>query len=518
VLVQITSTLRNLLFRYSGAAGCAVLLLVPFTLGLYGIDEPSAGTLSEPLRIMIALILASVIGGSIVQYPVAGFSILAAFLPFLGFIRRGLIPTIGYQSNEPLTLIGAAVGTLLFVRIASNRWISTKNITVKLAIALLGVMFLQIFNPKQGGILVGLGGALFYIGPLMWFFVARHHGNKQTLSNICSVILFTSVIAAIVGLRQQFVEMSDVEKYWMVVSKYRQVLSNDTVRVFGIALSFGEYVTLMSMGAMVAWSRFLQRKYLYALPFAFIAASIFLSSSRGGVIMLLAGCIVSWSFLDKRSAKRLPRILVGVGLGVLGLQLGLSQTRALSLDRTSAVFVEHQVEGLSNPFGSERSTATKHVGLMEIGFMSGIKNPIGQGLGSTTIAGRRFNQGGTDGEDGTFSTELDFTNIIVSTGFVGGILYLVLMGRMSWVIIKLWDVTRASSSLEWIAIAIVTFGNWLQGGYYAPSILIWSCYGIMDKLLEQEGVSVRPGKIVNTVMSLLPQKFRPLSRTGLPNR
>ena len=491
------------------------MLLLPFTLGLYGIDEPSVGTLSEPLRIMIALIIASVVGGSIVQYPMVGFSILAGFLPFLGLIRRELIPSIGYQSNEPLTLIGAAVGTLLFIRIASNRGITVKNITNKLAIALLVVMILQIFNPKQGGILVGLGGALFYIGPLMWFFVGRHHGGKQTLASISTVLLITSIIAAMVGLRQQFGELSNVERYWMVVSKYKQFLTDDVVRVFGASLSFGEYVTLMSMGAMVAWSRFLQRKYLYALPFLFIAGTIFLSSSRAGVVMLLAGCIISWSFLDKRAVTRIPRIILGVAIGVAGLLVGLNQTRSLSIDRNAAIFVDHQVEGLTDPLGSDRSTAVKHVGLVEIGFTSGIRNPIGQGLGSTTIAGRRFSQGGTDSEDGTFSTELDFTNIIVSTGFVGGILYMVLMGRMSWVIVKLWDVRRASSSLEWIAIAVVTFGNWLQGGYYAPSILIWTCFGIMDKLLEQEAPALIPGKIVSRVMSLLPEKFRSIDRTGL---
>jgi hypothetical protein len=270
----------------------------------------------------------------------------------------------------------------------------------------------------------------------------------------------------------------------------------------------------MLMGAMVAWTRFLLRKYLYAIPFVFIAGTIFLSSSRSGVVMLLAGCIISWSFLDKRPATRIPRIVLGVGIGIAGLLIGLNQTRSLHLDRNAAVFVEHQVEGLTNPLGSERSTATKHAGLVEIGFTSGIRNPIGRGLGSTTIAGRRFSQGG-DGEDGTFSTELDFTNIIVSTGFIGGILYMVLMGRMSWVIIKLWDIRRVSTSLEWIAIAVVTFGNWLQGGYYAPSILIWSCFGIMDKLLEQEAPDVAPGKLVNRVFSLLPEKFRPLGRTGL---
>jgi len=491
------------------------MLLLPFTLGLYGIDEPSAGTLSEPLRIMIALMIAAVIGGSIVQYPMVGFSILAGFLPFLGLLRRELIPSIGYQSNEPLTLIGAAVGTLLFIRIASNRWISVKNTTTKLAIALLVVMILQIFNPSQGGILVGLGGALFYIGPLLWFFVGRHHGGKQTLASIGTVLLITSIIAAMVGLRQQFGEMSNVERYWMVVSKYKQFLTNDVVRVFGASLSFGEYVTLMSMGAMVAWARFLQRKYLYALPFLFISGTIFLSSSRAGVVMLLAGCIISWSFLDKRAATRIPRIILGVAIGVAGLLIGLNQTRSLVLDRNAAIFVDHQVEGLTDPLGSERSTAVKHAGLVEIGFTSGIRNPIGQGLGSTTIAGRRFSQGGTDSEDGTFSTELDFTNIIVSTGFVGGILYIVLMGRMSWVIIKLWDVRRASSSLEWIAIAVVTFGNWLQGGYYAPSILIWTCFGIMDKLLEQDAPALVSGKIVSRVLSLLPERFRPFGRTGL---
>jgi hypothetical protein len=515
VVVHLTSIIRNLLFRYAGTLGCSVLLLLPFTLGLYGIDEPSAGMLSEPLRIMIALMLASVICGSIVQFPMVGFSILAAFLPFLGLIRRELIPSIGYQSNEPLTLIGAAVGTLLFIRIASNRWISVKNLTVKFVVALLVVMIIQIFNPNQGGILVGLGGALFYIGPFLWFFVGRHHGGKQTLSNICTVILVTSVIAAMIGLRQQFGEMSNVERYWMVVSKYKQFLTNDVVRVFGASLSFGEYVTLMSMGAMVAWARFLQRKYLYALPFLFIAGTIFLSSSRAGVVMLLAGCVISWSFLDKRAVTRIPRIVLGVGIGIAGLLVGLNQTRALTFDRNAAIFVDHQVEGLTNPLGSDRSTAVKHAGLVEIGLTSGFRNPIGQGLGSTTIAGRRFSQGGTDSEDGTFSTELDFTNIIVSTGFVGGILYIILMGRMSWVIIKLWDIRRSSTSLEWIAIAVVTFGNWLQGGYYAPSILIWSCFGIMDKLLEQEEVDLVPGKIVTRVMSLLPEKFRPLGRTGL---
>lgn len=489
-------------------------VLAPLLMGIYGVEEPSAGTLATPLRFLLATLCLSIIVGLVVKVPTAGFAFLAGVLLFLGTIRRELIPLLGYDSNDPLTLIGAVSGFLLVVRIVAAGKIQQTALSVRITIALLIIMVLQIFNPLQGGILVGFGGALFYIGPLLWYYVGRNYPQIRMLEILCTMILVGAILIAFLGLKQQYIGFSNVEQYWMLVSKYKQNLVEGAVRVCGASLSFGEYVTLLTMGVAIAWVRFVLGRFVYGIPFLFLLLCVFLSSSRGCVVMVLAGCAVTWGMLERKPVFRIPRILLGVAIGAAGLIFGLSQAKAVRFEGPTAVFIQHQVEGLTDPLNSERSTATKHAGLLQIGFSSGLRNPLGQGLGSTTIAGRRFAGSSENGSSGTFSTELDFTNIIVSTGAIGGIIYMLLMARIAFVLVWSWDKNRQAAVLQLIGLATVTFGNWLQGGYYAPSILMWLCFGIVDGRASLDNIDSVKLPTIEKIVARLPRPLQSIMPGG----
>lgn len=482
--------------------------LAPLLMGLYGVEEPSVGTLATPLRFLLAMLCMSIIVGLVVRAPLAGFSILTGVLLFLGSIRREVIPILGYDSNDPLILVGAGSGMLLFVRLAVTGKIQHKAVSVRITSALLIVMSLQIFNPLQGGILVGLGGALFYIGPLIWYFVGRAFPQFRLLETLCSLIFVGTIVIAFIGWKQQFIGLTNLEQYWMVVSKYRQFLASGVVRVCGTSLSFGEYVTLLLMGLSISWVRFLLGRFVYAIPFLFLLVCVFLTSSRGAIVMALAGCAVTWGMVERKPLLRLSRIAVGILIGVFGLLFGLSQARTVKFDGNAAIFIQHQVDGLTNPFNAEKSTATKHVGLMQIGFSSVLRNPLGQGLGATTIAGMRFANRSEDGSYNSYSTELDFTNVIVSTGAVGGIIYIILMVRMIFVLVWSWDRSRQAPILQLIGMATVTFGNWLQGGYYAPSILMWLLFGILDGRASLDNIERVKLPAIEKILARLPRPLQ----------
>jgi hypothetical protein len=53
---------------------------------------------------------------------------------------------------------------------------------LSIAVLLLAVlMTAQIFNPAQGGLVVGLGGALFYLVPLLWFWIGSHEDYNKLM-------------------------------------------------------------------------------------------------------------------------------------------------------------------------------------------------------------------------------------------------------------------------------------------------------------------------------------------------
>jgi hypothetical protein len=138
--------------------------------------------------------------------------------------------------------------------------------------------------------------------------------------------------------------------------------------------------------------------------------------------------------------------------------------------QSGSPFVAHQVAGLMNPFDSTQSTLALHQQLVANGFLGSLADPLGAGTASTNLAGQKVSGSSN-------STEMDLINVFISLGIFGGIAFTAV------IILTLWrGADRALSTLGMVELAaigilLVTFGQWLNGGFYAVSPLVWMLVG-----------------------------------------
>jgi hypothetical protein len=98
-------------------------------------------------------------------------------------------------------------------------------------------------------------------------------------------------------------------------------------------------------------------------------------------------------------------------------------------------------------------------------------DPVGQGITATTLAGEELGRGR--------STEVDISNAFVSLGGLGGLAYLGLVALALSTTLRLAVRTRSAVSLACLGSLVVVLGQWLNGGFYAVSPLVWLAVGFV---------------------------------------
>src|SRR4051794_3730654 len=125
---------------------------------------------------MIQLFMAGAAFGvlwpSLKFHPKYGVLACLAYLAGLGALRRWAEFHFGVVTNDPLLLVVPAV---VFVTALEGQVWQTgpRRDLTRSALAVLVAMLIQALNPLQGAISVGLAGLLFYVVPVLWFFIAR---------------------------------------------------------------------------------------------------------------------------------------------------------------------------------------------------------------------------------------------------------------------------------------------------------------------------------------------------------
>jgi hypothetical protein len=127
--------------------------------------------------------------------------------------------------------------------------------------------------------------------------------------------------------------------------------------------------------------------------------------------------------------------------------------------------------------------------MLQNGFKRGVLNPVGNGIASVTLAGSKL------GSESS-STEVDVSNVFVAYGTLGGLAYLgvVLIAlRMS---LQQAVERHDGVSLAAFGVLVVLFGQWLNGGFYAVSPLVWFTVGFVvandRRSMTQEGRAMAP--------------------------
>ena len=85
------------------------------------------------------------------KWPRAAALATLLFLPFLALTRRLLIADAGFESNDPLLLVGPVVALFLLYRLYVVEGRRDHDRLFKLMVALLAVTVLQVFNPFATG-------------------------------------------------------------------------------------------------------------------------------------------------------------------------------------------------------------------------------------------------------------------------------------------------------------------------------------------------------------------------------
>jgi hypothetical protein len=433
-------------------------------------------------RFVISAMLISwcVIASTTQQAPIIVGMML--FLPCLGEVRRLLLYIAPWSGTDPIQMIGPGIAAILFAQ-AVRRNQSLPQTRIGSAVRILfAVMVLQIFNPLQGSIVVGLAGAMFYIVPLMWFWIGRNFASTVLITTVLQKIVPTvAILAAVMGLWQALVGFLPHQQYWIDNHGYAALFVSATqIRSFSIFNSGQEYAAYMvTASAIVSATVMITRNPLMMGAFPLYMAGAFVQASRGPMLGFLQVLSLGWAVSNRKPVTWLPRLL---GAMCLMAAIGYFFLKNLDVSGTGEGFqaiAGHQIDGLTDPLNSEKSTATTHLAMKGNGIVRGIIAPWGQGLGSTTLAASKFGSVGG-------STEVDISNMFVSLGIVGGIVYILVITR----VIKLWvALFQHRPTVEVLAIGLIlagNFGQWLSGGLYALAPLFWLSIGYLDRVSIEE--------------------------------
>lgn len=462
--LQKNSALSTILLFLLGVAGVSMLTYLV-----------TVGEVRIAITATIALLLVMM---AVIRIQVAIVGLLA-FIVFMGDLRRLLIPMVGWSGTDPLLLIGPTFAIAMFGYAWASRSISLDTpLSISIA-ALMVVMVLQMFNPRQGGLMVGVAGSLFMLIPLLWYWIGRTYATPSFVRTLFfRVIVPLSIIAALMGYYQTFYGYLPYQQQWYDIAGFIGLGSEGIQAPISLFASPTEYANFLLIAMVILWGLFLEKRnpaLLLLIPFLFLA--VFFTGSRGPIVKFVFTAAGMWAILANTKSQWVTRGVVAVVLGMVVVGWSLSSIGDVGGNARVQHRFQRQADGLTNPL--QHSSTRTHLGMMVHGLVRGVTTPLGLGLGATTKAASKFGSGGTG------STETDIGDVFVSTGLFGGILYLVIIFLTLRTVLRYWTASRSLYALCFAGILAVVFFLWLRGGQYSTSPLVWLCVGALDSFYHQ---------------------------------
>jgi hypothetical protein len=427
--------------------------------------------------------------------------VLGAELAYLGWVtpRRSIVVIFGWLivlgtarrlvswfavdlGRDPLLLVGPAGLATLSIQSwragAFRRWSVMGALVASLSVvALLGVV-----NTRQGPLRAGLVGLLFWLVPMLWFWVGRAFGSARVLRATLCLFAGAGVVSGVYGLVQATVGFPPWDDQWIRDHGYAALFIGNPAlggsRPFGFASSAVEYGLTVALGlflvALFLVSAIRRQAFRGAVVLAGCAAvcvaAIAVSGVRTAVVTLFAAFIVCAVI---RLRPRAP-VVLGVVAVILVSYAALWVANADSWNRDGTVgSMRRIVVGLRNPFNEADSTLPGHLTIARRGFERGWHEPLGMGTGTTHR---------TDTGYATFvqDTEFDVSNAAVAFGIAGIVLTSVTL---------LWGFGLAAARawrrpdllhLATVGLLVISFRFWWNGGHYALAPLLWFLLGWVD--------------------------------------
>jgi hypothetical protein len=406
-----------------------------------------------------------------------------SWLALLGLLRR-LLTSFGYSGGvlggDPLLLVAPMSVVVLFLVAVKAGALRDQTPLAKAVLALTVALAASALNPLQGGLSVGLSGIQLVVLPMLAFWVGRALIKDRDVAGLIRLLGVLAVLAGIYGLVQTHDGFPSWDEQWIKSSGYAALRVGVATRAFGSSASASEYATLLGCG-IVAWSVMsvrVSRLPITIVCIAVVAVALWLESSRGIVVLTIAAL---WLAAAAWRRIALPRaILVGAALVavlpvvVAHLDSGES-ARPTGRLAGAASLERHQLEGLTHPFGNN-STLGVHLEEVINGLKETASNPLGRGVGATTVAATKF-EGKGGGAEGA---EADPGNAPIAVGAIGLLLYVIVAVCGLRAAYRAALVRHTVPAVAVLGILVVSFLQWLNGGQYAIILLVWLLLGWID--------------------------------------
>ncbi|RUS45268.1 O-antigen ligase [Cohnella sp. AR92] len=426
------------------------------------------------VRLLITVTLVIMFAAIQIKSPRAAILSLMVFLPFVGHIRRVLIPVAGWNTLDALLVVSPIVVLLLSLNWLTRKYILREEIEgdtklFKMVRIMLVIDLLQVFNPLQGSLFVGLSGIIYYIVPILMMILGREYLNEKAIRTLFSLVFLIGILAALYGYKQYWFGFFSFEEEWIQLSGYVALQVYTMVRPIGFFTNAAEYAHYLSIAITVGWGYFLRGssgvRLFAAAGVVLMYTALFIESSRSAIVTCTTALFLMTVVCSKKASSKVILTLVAVGV-LIALFFGMQR---LGNDNG---LITHSVSGLADPMG-EDSTLPGHIDYMFKGFKEGFSNPLGYGLGVTTIASGKF--GGK-----ALSSEIDWSNQFIATGLFGGAIYLLVFFRTLFL-----GIAKANGGnmlpLIIMGMLVSEAGQWLTGGHYAVVAILWLAIGYLDR-------------------------------------
>jgi hypothetical protein len=248
-------------------------------------------------HVVTATLLSVVLCGLTLGSRRTGLIATVVFLAALGDYRRYAGFFESYPQSDPLLIVAPVAALfLLGCAILEGRVRSSTGLS-KVVLVLMALMFMEVFNPLQGGLQVGFAGALFYLVPLVWFWIGRAYPSPEFMRRFTlHVVLPIGVIATLWGLWQTRYGLLGFERRWVGAIGYGALyISDDVIRAIGFFNSSAEYQRYLLVTAVILLAAWLRERSAWVLLLPVVCATVFLSAARGPVIVLVGAIVVLWA-------------------------------------------------------------------------------------------------------------------------------------------------------------------------------------------------------------------------------
>jgi hypothetical protein len=306
-------------------------------------------------------------------------------------------------------------------------------------VSILGlVYFLEIFNPLQGGLSVGLSGALFVLVPVVWFYFGQAM-KPAFMETALRLMVILGVLTSLYGLYQLWFGFPSFEQYWIDNTEfYNSIAVGNVTRALATYSSAEEWGRYIEIGALVAFgfgacARELLRRAGWFVCGGALTLMLLLTGQRTSIFGLILGVFILLLLGAKTWRAAVARVLLAAAPVVIIAVLAKAPTNDDMLshdsDDTMGAVLSHTARGTLRPAQEDSfQVRLKNWTYLATDYIP--YHPLGIGLGGTSVGAWRFN------------AELDlppidsyFISTVITCGLPAALLFIWILlraMRMSW--------------------------------------------------------------------------------------